>query len=586
MMEQNLNIQELTQKIEEYERNNEFDRMIQYLNLGLQKDPTNKNFLLKILDYYLNDANPSRALKTLEKLIRLEPDNSVYYKQAITILLEFNKIELAKKLAKIGFSNTNDQSIVDMIKNIENSTANSSITLMLEDFDKETVTLLYSLFSGREGVYARQWKNTEGVTGYIPVKEPLNEKTIINHLNGNITIGIYQHRLDSTINWICFDIDIAKHVLNNALTNNDYFKELDNLCQDIAVEIYDECAKFNIPVYIENSGYKGRHCWIFAEKPINARIAKKFGDTLKANLKKIIPEVSLEVFPKQNFVKPDGLGNLVKLPLGIHIATGKRSFFVDRHGKEIKNVNDFLKKIGKTDEKRLIEYLNYYRIETIYSEYSKKSTPPRETISFPQPHKSFNLETDRSFQYIIYKCPVIKELYNNAIKKNELSYNEMIVITHTLGHLENGVEIVNSIFSKCFNVSADKYLKSQLKGNPISCARIRSKIPEITSSVNCNCQFVNTEGLYPSPVLHLNTKEIPSKLPILINVDMLNFQNVLDSYISLKKQYFEISLTLKEYEEKFETLFKTSGVDKINTPIGTFRRVVDENGKISYKIDV
>lgn len=43
---------------------------------------------------------------------------------------------------------------------------------------------------------------------------------------------------------------------------------------------------------------------------------------------------------------------------------------------------------------------------------------------------------------------------------------------------------------------------------------------------------------------------------------------------------------LKDYEQKFEAIFKTSGVDQLKTPVGIFRRIVDENGKVSYKIDV
>lgn len=575
------NFEELIKLADKAENDGDFQKMVQYLNLSLQYTDNKKPILERLLSYHLNDINPSKAIKILKDLITIEPNNPTYYKQAVSILFELGKVDYAQKLAKIAYSHTTDSYFEEIFK------SNNEIILIDSEISTDVVPLLFTLFSGREGVYARQWKNNEGQVGYVPLYEPLNEKAIINHLNGNITIGIYQHRLDSTVTWICFDIDIAKHVLNNALQNDNYFKELDYATQRTASEIYDEASRHNIPVYIEHSGYKGRHCWIFLSKPIPARIAKRFGDVLKSNLKTITPEISVELFPKQNFVKTDGLGNLVKLPLGINLANGKRSYFVDKKGVQVKDPVTFLKNVEKVDEQKLIDYLNYYRVEQVYTEYGKsENPPPKEKITFTMPAIKYNLDNDKYFQYLIFKCPVLKEVYTNAIRKNELTYDEMIVLTHSVGHLDTGVEAVNSIFSKCFNISADKYLKSPLKGNPISCAKIRMKLPNITSMVNCNCQFENITGLYPSPLLHLNTKDVPAKLPSSIDVSALNFQNILDSYINLKKQLYEITLIIKDYEEKFETLFKTSGVDLFNTPAGKFRRVVDENGKVTYKLDV
>lgn len=573
--EQHLKLAEIAEK--------EIDikKMLTHLNIALGMAKDKKPILEKLLEYYLNDSNPNRPLKILNELLNIEPKNTTYYKHAIAILLEIDKGDLALKLAEKASKFSNDS----FFKNI--FTQNQKEILLDKKFSDTTVTLLYGLFNGREGVYARQWKNNEGITGYLPVTEPLNEKVIKSHLNGNYTIGIYQHRLDSTVNWLCVDIDIAKHVLKQVLSDDEKFKEMDYRCHKVAQEIYDELSKFNIPVLIENSGFKGRHVWVFFSKPIPARIVKKFGDTLKLNIKNLTPDINLEIFPKQNFVKTEGVGNLVKLPLGIHLGNGKRSFFTDKNGREVEDTDRLLKSIQRIDENKILEYLNYYRVSDIYEKYTLETKPkPAEKVSFHVAGTSYLLDKDKHFQYIIYKCPVLKEIYSNAIKKNELTYDEMIVVAHSIGHLETGVDAVNAIFSKCYNISPDKFLKSVLKGNPISCAKIRSKLPSITSSVDCNCQFVASEGLYPSPVLHIRSLEVDTHLPRGFEVTSLNLQNVLDSYIALKKQMHEVSILIKEYEEKFETLFKTSGVDFVNTPIGKFRRVCDENGKIVYKIDV
>ncbi|MCA1981062.1 MAG: DNA primase, partial [Calditerrivibrio sp.] len=572
-----LTLDEHLKMADDAEKKGDIKKLITHLNIALTLTSDRKPILERLLEYYLNDSNPNRPLKILNELMKLEPTNPVYYKHAIGILLEMDRGDLALKLAENAKKFSDD----DFFKNIFIEKRDD--VLIDKRFSDMTITLMFSLFAGREGVYARQWRNNEGQVGYIPVKEPLSEKVIKNHLNGNYTIGIYQHRLDSTVNWLCFDIDIAKHLLNQALANDDKFKELDYHCQKVAREIYDECAKFNIDALIENSGYKGRHVWIFFSNPVAARMVKKMGEVILLNLKISTPDIHIEIFPKQNFVRVDSVGNLVKLPLGIHLASGRRSFFVDKNGREIDNVDELLKKIERINENKILEYLNYYRISEVYEKYSDGSKPeknpkPSEKVSFPAIGTNYMLEKDTKFQYLLYKCPVLKEIYSNALKKNELTYDEMIVIAHTIGHLETGVDAVNAIFSKCYNITTDKFLKSTLKGNPISCVKIRAKLSEITSSVVCNCKFEIPSGLYPTPLLHLNSIEVDTRLPKYIEINSLNFQNVLDGYISIKKQLYEMSKLLKEYEIKFETIFKESGVDVLDTPSGKFRRVVDEHG--------
>jgi len=49
----------------------------------------------------------------------------------------------------------------------------------------------HTLFSGREGVYARQWARPSGEGGYTPVHEPLTPAVVRNHLLGSFTAGIY-----------------------------------------------------------------------------------------------------------------------------------------------------------------------------------------------------------------------------------------------------------------------------------------------------------------------------------------------------------------------------------------------------------
>jgi len=164
---------------------------------------------------------------------------------------------------------------------------------------------LMQLFVHRKDVYAMQIKYGEKY-GYVPRYKLLTEEDIRRHLEGKITLGIYALNVDNTVRWICFDID-SQHVKDPEATRD---------------SIYERCiGKFGLnAVKIEESGSPGNfHIWIFFAEPIEARLARALG------LKILEGTEGVELFPKQTVLTGKGLGNLVKLPLGLHIKSGKWS---------------------------------------------------------------------------------------------------------------------------------------------------------------------------------------------------------------------------------------------------------------------
>lgn len=55
----------------------------------------------------------------------------------------------------------------------------------------------------------------------------------------------------------------------------------------------------------------------------------------------------------------------------------------------------------------------------------------------------------------------------------QLSHPEQLVLTHSLGHVEGGPQAVNYLLAQCVDVGPEKFMKSRLKGNPVSCPSIR-----------------------------------------------------------------------------------------------------------------
>jgi hypothetical protein len=161
--------------------------------------------------------------------------------------------------------------------------------------------IIFDLFVNRTDVFAVQQTGGQ----YYPVKRPITLDDIESHLKGEITIGVYCLNTDNKVKWACIDIDMPEDMdkaINDAYAIYDLFPELARA--------------------LEFSGRKGYHVWIFFKNPVNAGYAQTL---VKARLNRVGLNKH-EIFPKQTELNEGRkYGNLVKLPLGLHKRSGKRS---------------------------------------------------------------------------------------------------------------------------------------------------------------------------------------------------------------------------------------------------------------------
>src|SRR5205823_6440206 len=91
---------------------------------------------------------------------------------------------------------------------------------------------------------------------------------------------------------------------------------------------------------VEVSGRKGLHVWIVFAERVQARIARIACERvlMSAGFRRTdrafwiadeFPAARVELFPKQDRLEQGQVGNLVKLPLGVHQATGQPSYLLD-----------------------------------------------------------------------------------------------------------------------------------------------------------------------------------------------------------------------------------------------------------------
>lgn len=140
----------------------------------------------------------------------------------------------------------------------------------------------------------------------------LNEKTVSDHLEGKLTIGLYAiNPTSQRCKWVAIDADYA-----NAM--DDLIKLQYQLTQD-GVESALEMSK------------RGGHLWIFMAVPLLARkcriyiydLAQRLGVPVKGSG---LAE-GIEVFPKHDEIQQGAFGNALRGPLGIHRGAKRRYWF-------------------------------------------------------------------------------------------------------------------------------------------------------------------------------------------------------------------------------------------------------------------
>jgi len=163
---------------------------------------------------------------------------------------------------------------------------------------------LTDYFYGNPDTYVTQ--RADG--GYHRVSEKYNEKVIQNHLAGKITASFYP-LLDKETKVIVFDAD-------------DPIESEFNTVGQRTIELCKILTSERVKYIVEWSGRRGYHIWVFFDGLVNAKEAFSWAQSVVAKVNSFIFG-PIEIMPTTG-----GLGHAIKLPLGIHRKTGKRSRFV------------------------------------------------------------------------------------------------------------------------------------------------------------------------------------------------------------------------------------------------------------------
>lgn len=233
---------------------------------------------------------------------------------------------------------------------------------------------LYSLQLSNGMGYVCQ-KTTAGK--YIFFDDSMLQK----HINGNVTVSIQPIQYESNlVKFIVFDID-------------DF--------TDKVHEVVNKLETISISSYVEFSGRKGFHVFVFLDKPIPAKAARDFAYGFLAHNKMS----GIEVFPAGNFVSDRYYPVPLKLPLGIHRGSGKRSCFLDPFNlTPVNDIDAYLSSIVKNDIGTILE-LGYS-----FSKESYKKTTNDQEIDW----SAFSNKMPLCIEYLLNKGVPPSMKYNDA----------------------------------------------------------------------------------------------------------------------------------------------------------------------------
>lgn len=230
--------------------------------------------------------------------------------------------------------------------------------------------LVWELFVSRNDAFARQ-KLKNGKKNFICIKEPISKDRILAHLSGKDYLGVYQLDQKNMVKWGVLDFDED--------SEEDFGKA-------VSIYLYAKEKGFNPVAELSGGGVNNKkvHIWFFSNELISAERMKLFLEKLCAD-SGFSPH---EIFPKQTTLLDNGYGNLLKLPLGLHLETKRKSIFLDENFEPIKDEKD-----------AIFEFLNnVLKNRNIIPEIQKKEVEKPQENSL----KYKTSEYDKFFEFCLY----------------------------------------------------------------------------------------------------------------------------------------------------------------------------------------
>ncbi|MCD7715326.1 MAG: CRISPR-associated primase-polymerase type A1 [Lachnospiraceae bacterium] len=452
------------------------------------------------------------------------------------------------------------------------------------------------LFVGREDLYALNVisENNRRICEDVP--EPLLPDVVQSHLDGINTVSTYIQRSNATVKYLVLDLDISKAVLLGK--TEEVAAEYKKKCFELAVACIKELRHLGISGYLEDSGNRGYHVWVFFDGWIPARYVNLLTDIIAVKMTPVFRDtgIQIEYFPNKTKVRNGKKGQCIKLPWGIHPKSGRRGCFLMETGEPCQPQSSILDDISAT---------SLHLVKRIISANQAQTTenPLGQNIEVDKDLSEFGGLPD-TVRVVLENCTLMRYLCQKARKTRYLTHFERLSILYVFGHLgEEGQEFVHKVMSFTLNYSehvTQKFI-TRCPEKPISCIKLRDQYKQITAEIGCACSFRRTKNCYPSPVLHALKKAeentaVTMPLSRTVSVERqdvmkneinvtAHVQEIAEKLIEIRKQRRNLDKTARKYEQELTTLFDDNHTDSMEIKMGLLvRRKI--NDKVEWSIEL
>jgi len=315
----------------------------------------------------------------------------------------------------------------------------------------------------------------------LPCAGSLPLQRLVEHLDGRTTCALYPLLPDGTIYTAVIDIDVAPDV--------DDRDEAMMYARSFALECTTVAAQHGIAVALEESGGKGYHVWLLFAEALPAETGRQLARLLVAASSVPREGLQVEIFPRHSEWPGTELGDCIKLPFGVHVGTGRRTFLLDDDGERMTDLEDALDSLTLVSARQVKKVIRTLTRQPITAARRPSSTSP-----------------DGKVQRLVAQCTVIRALVQRARATGHLRHTHRLILLYTLGRLgAAGAAALHAALASCQNYAhprTQRYLDTlDATCSPLTCRRVREWLEEDVRDADlCACgteRHMPLDGLLP-----------------------------------------------------------------------------------------
>lgn len=458
-------------------------------------------------------------------------------------------------------------------------------------YNRDTAGKILRMLAGRDDVYGKEMidRNHKRITNLIT--KPLTEDVIMRHLSGVETLGSYIQRSNATVHYMVIDIDISKRTLLSIKGDGDARRSYLERALAQAQRVEKELEHMGLRGYIEYSGYRGFHVWLFLTEWMPVRYANMLQEVLEGRLENDA-DLTVEYFPNKTHIKAGKFGQSLKLPFGVHLSSGERSYFYDEGMNPVVDVNGFLDGVAR------------FTIGAIKKAVSSITSQPEERRREVSDDLSVFGELPADVSTVLGGCTLMRYLALKAKSTCYLSHCERQSVLYVFGHLgENGQQFVHQVMSYTLNYNyntTERFIR-KCPESPVSCQKLREQYGKVTAEIGCNCHFKLTKNCYPSPVLHavVRSEDVQSSITLPVSKRMTEerrqavigeinvharAQECAKRMLELKRQERSLRQSVRKVERELQGILDSEGLDSLEIESGVLMKRPNPDGSVEWVI--